>query len=95
MHHAHMVRRGKGDGIAIGFVEEGGFPGEDSPGVLRFLDVDPSRSAAILGARGGFPSEPGGIVNSGGDALPQPKMAPGQQKKKAKISALFNCHLLK
>ena len=79
LHHADMVRRGKDDGIALGLVEEGGFPGEDFARVPRFLDVvDPARSAAVLGARGEFPPEPGGIEDGGGDAgraLPMNQMA--------------------
>ena len=79
LHHADVVRCGKDDGIAFGFVKEGGFFGEDFARVFWVLDiVDPSRAAAVLGAGGEFPLEPGGIENSGGDAgrtLPMNQMA--------------------
>ena len=69
LHHADMVRRGQDDGITFGFIEEGRFLGEDFARILWFLDVvNPARPAAILGTRREFPSEPGGIENSGGNA---------------------------
>ena len=69
LHHANMVRCGKDDGIAFGFVEESGFLGEDFAGVFGLLDVvDSTRAAAVLGARGEFPPEPGRVENRGWDA---------------------------